>query len=75
MIQRLDDPIQPREEGMFLAGRIPGARLVELPGHRFWWKDDLAATIEAYFAQFRAEEEELNRVLASMVLPAPCGAH
>ena len=75
VIQRLDDPIQPREEGMYLAGRIPGARLVELPGHRFWWKDDLAATIEAYFAQFRAEEEELNRVLASMVLPAPCGAH
>jgi len=33
---------------MYLAGRIPGARLVELPGHRFWWKDDLAATIEAY---------------------------
>jgi class 3 adenylate cyclase len=74
VIQRLDDPVQPREEGMYLAGRIPGARLVELPGHRFWWKDDLADTIEAYFVQFREEEEEFNRVLASILFTDIVGA-
>jgi class 3 adenylate cyclase len=67
VIQRLDDPVQPREEGSHLSDRIPGARLVELPGHRFWWKDDLADTIEAFVVQFREEEEEFNRVLASIL--------
>jgi class 3 adenylate cyclase/pimeloyl-ACP methyl ester carboxylesterase len=74
VIQRTDDPVQPMEEGKFIADHIPGARLVELPGQRFWWKDDLAATIEGFLAQLREQEEGFDRVLASILFTDIVGA-
>jgi pimeloyl-ACP methyl ester carboxylesterase len=58
---------EPLAEGRFIANHVPGASFLALPGQRFWWKDDLATTIESYVTQLREEEEEFDRVLASIL--------
>ncbi len=58
------------EEGRFIASRIPGARLVELPGadHFFWAGDaePLLAEIEEFVTGHRTAEEP-DRVLATVL--------
>jgi class 3 adenylate cyclase len=65
---------EPPGEARYIADRIPGASLVQLPGHRFWWQEDLAAPIERFVRQLREEEEELDRVLASILFTDIVGA-
>lgn len=58
------------EEGRFIASRIPGARLVELPGadHFFWAGDaePLLAEIEEFVTGHRTAQEP-DRVLATVL--------
>jgi class 3 adenylate cyclase len=68
------DQGEPGGEARYFADRISGATLIELPGHRFWWQEDLAATIESFVAQLREEEEEFDRVLASILFTDIVGA-
>jgi class 3 adenylate cyclase len=58
---------EPQGEAGYVVDRIPGAALVQLQGHRFWWQDDLAGPIESFVKQIREEEEEFDRVLASIL--------
>jgi class 3 adenylate cyclase/pimeloyl-ACP methyl ester carboxylesterase len=57
--------------GRFLAAHIPGASLVELEGHdHFPWIGDQAAVIreiERFLGTVRAEEADLERVLATVL--------
>jgi class 3 adenylate cyclase len=62
-----DDRGEHPGEARYVSERIPGASLVQLPGHRFWWQEDLAAPIESFVRQLRSEEEELDRTLASIL--------
>jgi class 3 adenylate cyclase len=55
----------------FLAGRIPGARLVELPGSdsSLWAGDQssILRAIDSFLAEVRHEDAELERVLATVL--------
>jgi class 3 adenylate cyclase len=61
-------------EDAYIAERIPGASLIELPGHLFWWQEDLAAPIESFVRRLREEEEELDRALATILFTDIVGA-
>lgn len=54
-----------------MAARIPGARMVELPGEdHFFWVDDrdtVVGEIEGFVEAVRAEEAELDRVLVTVL--------
>ena len=58
------------EEGRYIAGRIPGAKFVELPGadHVFWARsaDEVADEIEEFLTGARPVPE-LDRVLATVL--------
>jgi class 3 adenylate cyclase len=59
------------EAGRYLAAHIPGAQLEELPGadHYPWVGDQrpLLRAVERFLATIRAEEAELDRVLATIL--------
>jgi pimeloyl-ACP methyl ester carboxylesterase len=65
------------EEGRYLASRIPGARLVELPGadHVFWASgaDEVADEIEELLTGVRPPRE-LDRVLATVLFTDVVGS-
>jgi class 3 adenylate cyclase len=67
VVHRVDDRAQPAEHGRYIVERIPGAKLVELQGQHFWFKDDLADVIEAFLAELEQEAAELDRVLATVL--------
>ncbi len=58
-------------EARFLADRIPGAQLVELPGNDLYiWLGDQASVLRAvdsFLSDVRHEEAELERVLATVL--------
>jgi class 3 adenylate cyclase len=60
-----------RDQGAYLAGRIPGARLAGVPGIApvVWIEDPNAyvAAIEKFLSSVRAEEAELDRILATVL--------
>jgi class 3 adenylate cyclase/pimeloyl-ACP methyl ester carboxylesterase len=60
-----------RDQGAYLADRIPGARLTGVPGIApvVWIEDPdpYVAAIEKFLASVRAEEAELDRVLATVL--------
>jgi len=60
-----------RDQGAYLADRIPGARLVGVPGIApvVWIEnpDAYVAAIEEFLSSVRAEEAELERVLATVL--------
>lgn len=60
-----------RDQGAYLADRIPGARLAGVPGIApvVWIEDPDAyvAAIEEFLSSVRAEEAELDRVLATVL--------
>ncbi len=71
VLHRTDDEIEPVGAGRYIAGRIPGARFVELPGgDHYPWAGDQEALIRE-IAQFVADVRGLHdlseRVLATVL--------
>jgi pimeloyl-ACP methyl ester carboxylesterase len=66
-----EDPITPGEEARYLADRIPGSRLIELPGadHLPWIgaSDSLLGEVEEFLTGVRSAPEP-DRVLATILL-------
>ena len=71
VLNRAEDSIEPVAAGKYIAGRIPHARFVELPGcdHHPWAgdQDSVADEIERFLAKVRGEEVDLDRVLATVL--------
>ena len=68
VMHRTGDRVEPAEQGRFLAERVPGARLLELPGEdHIFPMDDVPRHIAAFIASVRAEEAEFDRVLATVL--------
>ena len=67
IVHRTGDPIVPSQHATYLAEHVAGAKLIELEGSHFWWKDDLADAIAAFVGQLQAEAAELDRVLATVL--------
>jgi class 3 adenylate cyclase len=70
-INRADNQAAPIEETRFLASRVPGARLVELPGSNHPWVSpdhpEIVAEVERFVRTLTEEEAELDRVLATIL--------
>jgi class 3 adenylate cyclase/pimeloyl-ACP methyl ester carboxylesterase len=69
VLHRTGDADARIEEGRYIAGRIPGARFVELPGevHIPWWEpDDLLDEIEEFLTGVRPTRVA-DRVLATVL--------
>ena len=70
VLHRSGDPISVQESG-YLSSRIRGARLVSLPGRdHFAWAahaDVVVQEVERFLASVRAEEADLDRVLATVL--------
>jgi pimeloyl-ACP methyl ester carboxylesterase/DNA-binding SARP family transcriptional activator len=70
MIHRTDDPVMTVESARFMAGRIPDAHLVELPGTLHWpWLGDTDAVMEEIeeFVTGARPTAEPNRALATVL--------
>jgi class 3 adenylate cyclase len=71
VLHRAEEREEPVEAGRYLAAHIPGAQLEELPGgdHYPWVGDQrpLIRAVERFLATIRAEEAELDRVLATIL--------
>jgi pimeloyl-ACP methyl ester carboxylesterase len=71
VLHRRDDGSQPIENGRYLAGCIPGAKFVELPGadHLPWVGDGdgIADEIEEFLTGSRSGAVEPDRVLATVM--------
>jgi pimeloyl-ACP methyl ester carboxylesterase len=71
VLAKMDDRDFPIDGVRAMTSRIAGARLVELPGdeHFFWVADfdDMLTEIERFVAEFRDQEAELERSLATVV--------
>jgi class 3 adenylate cyclase len=71
ILHRVDDRFQPIEGARYLASLIPGAHLVELPGvDEMPWTGDterVVVEIHHFLERLRDEEEELDRVLATVL--------
>jgi class 3 adenylate cyclase len=72
VINRVDDEATTIEEARYIADRIPGARLVAMPGGSHGWmapdQDAILDYVEAFLGHLRAEEAELDRVLATILV-------
>ena len=72
VVHRHDDRSLPVGGARYIAERIPGARLVELPGSNHAWvspdQGDLLDELERFVRQLRAEEADFDRVLATVVV-------
>src|SRR4029453_16024963 len=66
------------EYGGYVAEKIPGAALVELPGSNHAYispdQDEVLDHIERFVKALRAEEAELDRVLATVLFTDIVGA-
>jgi class 3 adenylate cyclase len=68
VIHRQEDRVVSVEHARYLAAAIPGAALRVLPGITHGYAgDDLADAIEGFVATIRREEEEFDRVLATVL--------
>ncbi len=71
VVHRIGDRENDVEESRYLAGRIPGAMLVELPGESHGWmspdQDEVLDEVERWVKTLREEEAELDRVLATVL--------
>ena len=71
VLHRSGNPEEHVDGGRYLATRIPGARFVELDGRdHFPWIGDQEAVVrelERFLATVRAEEADLDRVLATVL--------
>jgi class 3 adenylate cyclase/pimeloyl-ACP methyl ester carboxylesterase len=66
-IHRTGEPVLEDEEVRATVAMIPGATLAELPGSRFWWQDDISDTVGSFLKQIRREQDEFDRVLATIL--------
>ena len=57
----------PAEEGPFVAEHIPGAQFVATPDRSWWLLPDGFDPIDRFLASLRVEEEEFDRVLATVL--------
>jgi class 3 adenylate cyclase/pimeloyl-ACP methyl ester carboxylesterase len=64
-----DDPVEPIEEGRYIAAHIPGAILLELPGAEHAWQllTHGAERVDRFLADLTDVEAEFDRVLATVV--------
>jgi class 3 adenylate cyclase len=71
VLHATDNPVEPLEEGRYLAERIPGATLVELPyrDHMMIWEaaDAVIENIERFARRIQHDETEFDRVLATVL--------
>ena len=71
LIHRTGDEMEPVEQSRYMAGRIPGARLVELPGRNHGWaepnQDEVLDVVAQFLTELRREEAEFDRVLATVL--------
>jgi pimeloyl-ACP methyl ester carboxylesterase len=71
LIHRTGDEIEPVEQSRYMAERIPGARLVELPGRNHGWaepnQDEVLDVVAQFLTELRREEAEFDRVLATVL--------
>jgi class 3 adenylate cyclase len=71
VLHAIDDQVEPVEMGRFVASKIPGARMVELPGSEHLPLWDMAGPVveevRSFAASIRSEEAELDRVLATVL--------
>jgi pimeloyl-ACP methyl ester carboxylesterase len=78
VIQRTEDKNVSIEHARYVARRIPGAALVELPGSNHGYvspdQDEVLDQIERFLKALRAEEAELDRVLATVLFTDIAGA-
>ena len=78
VIQRTGDKVLPIEHARYVADKIPGAALVELPGSNHGYtapdQDEVLDHIERFVKALRAEEAELDRVLATVLFTDIAGA-
>ena len=76
--QRVDDQALSVEHARYVAKRIPGARLVELPGSNHPYvspdQDRLLDEMERFMRALRAEEAELDRVLTTVLFTDIAGS-
>ena len=71
VLNRIDDRMDPVDEARFIAGAIPGARLVELAGVEHWpflgEMDRVLDELHRFITSIRTEEAGLERVLATVL--------
>jgi pimeloyl-ACP methyl ester carboxylesterase len=71
VLHATDNPVEPVEQGRYIAEHIPGAALVELPfeDHLPFWEatDSVIENIERFTQQIRHDEAEFDRVLATVL--------
>ena len=71
VLHRVANRSNPVEVGRYIAGQIPGSTYVELPGSEHSWagprQDELIDEVQRFMEQMRAEDEALDRVLATVV--------
>ena len=71
VMNRIDDRMDPVAEARFIAGAIPGARLVELPGVEhppfLGDTDRVLDELHRFITSIRTEEAALERVLATVL--------
>jgi class 3 adenylate cyclase len=71
IIHRVDDRAEAVEQARYLADRIPGAELVELPGSNHNWiapdQDEVLDVIERFVRALHEEEASFDRVLATVL--------
>ena len=71
VMSRIDDRMDPIDEARFIAGAIPGARLVELPGREhppfLGDTDRVLDELDRFIKSIRMEEAALERVLATVL--------
>jgi pimeloyl-ACP methyl ester carboxylesterase/class 3 adenylate cyclase len=71
VMNRIDDGMQPVDEVRFMAGAIPGAQLVELPGAEHppfvGDTDRVVDELHRFITSIRTEEAALERVLATVL--------
>jgi len=71
VLHATDNPVEPVEEGRYIAEHIPGSTLVELPlaDHMVVWEaaDAMVENIERFAKRIRHDEAEFDRVLATVL--------
>jgi class 3 adenylate cyclase len=71
VLHAIDNPVEPVEQARYIAQRIPGSALVELPfdEHMLIWNaaDAVLENVERFSKRIRDDEAEFDRVLATVL--------
>ena len=71
VLHTIDNSVEPVESGRYIADRIPGATLVELPFDEYLpcWAaaDSIVDNVERFVRRIRDDESEFDRVLATVL--------